>query len=99
METLLQILPLTIYLLLIILIIIGIVLGIKLIITIDKVDKLFDSVREELDKITPIFDTVGLLSDKISGVIGSIVSTVENLIFKIFFKNKNKVEMEREDDE
>ena len=99
METLLQVLPIIIYFLLIIIILVGIVLGIKLIITIDKVLKLVDDVNDKIEQITPVFDTIGLISDKISGILGTIVSKIENLIVKLFFKNKDKVEMESEDNE
>ena len=99
METLLQVLPIIIYFLLIIIILVGIVLGIKLIITIDKVLKLVDDVNDKIEQITPVFDTIGLISDKFSGILGTIVSKIENLIVKLFFKNKDKVEMESEDNE
>ena len=99
MEVLSQILPIIIYLLLIIVIIIGIVLGIKLIITIDKVLNLVDDVNDKVEKVTPIFDTLGLVSNKFSDVVTSVVSTVENMIYKLFLKNKNKEEMESEENE
>lgn len=99
MEFLLQFLPIIIYFLLIIVIIVGIVLGIKLIITIDKVLKLVDEVNEKVEKVTPLFDTLGLLSDKVNGIVGTVISTLENFILKLFFKNKNKEEMESEIDE
>ena len=99
METLLQVLPMIIYFLLIIIIIVGIVLGIKLIITIDKVLKIVDDINEKVERISPVFDTIGLVSDKVSGILGSLLSKIENLIVKLFFKNKNKVEMESEEDE
>lgn len=97
MEFLLQVLPIIIFFLLIILIIIGIILGIKLIITIDKALKLVDDVNAKVEQVTPLFDTLGMLSDKVSGVIGTVISTIENLVFKLFLKNKNKEEMESED--
>ena len=74
-------------------------MGIKLIITIDTVLKLVDDVNEKVEKVTPLFDTIGMVSDKVNGILGSVVSAIENLIFKLFFKNKNKVEMESEEDE
>lgn len=99
MEILLQVLPIIIYFLLIIIIVVGIVLGIKLIITIDKVVEVVDNINEKVEKVTPVFNALGLISDKASSIIGTVVSAIENLILKLFFKNKNNVEMESEKDE
>lgn len=99
MEALLQVLPIIIYFLLIILIVVGIVLGIKLIITIDKVEKIMDDVKDKIETVSPVFNVVGLVSDKLNTVVSSAVSGVENLIYKLFFKKKNKDEMESEIDE
>ncbi len=98
MEALSQALPIIIYFLLIIIIIVGIVLGIKLIITIDKVTKVIDSIDNKIEKVSPIFDTVALVSNKMSGIVSTVFGTIENLIVKLFFKNK-KEEMESDDDE
>jgi len=99
MEVLLQVLPIIIYFLLIIIIVVGIVLGIKLILTIDRVVKLVDDVSEKVEKVTPLFDALGMISDKFGSIVGTVVSAVEGLIGKLFFKNKNKVDMESEEDE
>ena len=97
MEFLLQVLPIIIYFLLIIIIVVGIILGIKLIITIDKVVKVVDDINDKVEKVSPLFDTLGMISDKVSGVIGTVFSSIENLIVKLFLKNKNKEDMESED--
>lgn len=99
MEVLLQVLPIIIYFLLIIIIVVGIVLGIKLIITIDKVVKVVDDINEKVEQVTPLFDALGMVSDKVGGIIGTVISAIENLILKLFFKKKNNVEMESEEDE
>lgn len=98
MEFLLQILPIIIYIFLIILIIVGIVLGIKLIITIDKVVKIIDDVNEKIESVSPIFNVLGMASTKVGGVIEKVINGVENLIFKLFSRNKNEDEMESEID-
>lgn len=98
MDFMLQFLPIIIYLLLIIIIIVGIVLGIKLIITIDKVIKVVDEVNEKIESVTPVFNALELVSDKMYGILGTIFGTIENLIFKLFLKNKDK-EMESDDNE
>jgi len=98
-EFLSQFLPLLIYMLLIILIIIGIILGIKLIITIDKVVKVVDDVNDKIESVSPLFNALGLISSKTGEIIEGVIGTVENLIFKLFLKNKKKDDMESEDNE
>ena len=98
MEFLSQFLPIIIYFLLIIVIIVGIVLGIKLIITMDKVLNLVDDVQDKVNKVTPIFNAFGFVSDKMSGVITTVVGSIENLISNLFIR-KRKEEMESEEDE
>lgn len=92
MEFLSQFLPIIIYFLLIIVIVIGIILGIKLIITIDKVLKIVDDVNEKIESVSPIFNCLSIASTKVSGVIEKVMSTIENLIYKLFLKNKDKDE-------
>lgn len=99
MEFLSQFLPIIIYFLLIIAIVVGIVLGIKIIITIDKVEKVVDEVATKVEKVSPLFDTLGIVSNKMSEVVGTVYQTIENLFLKLFLRNKNKEEMESEEDE
>lgn len=98
MEFLSQFLPIIIYFLLIIVIVVGIVLGIKLIITMDKVLNLVDDVQDKVNKVTPIFNAFGFVSDKMSGVITTVIGSIENLISNLFIRNR-KEEMESEEDE
>lgn len=95
MEFLSQLLPIIIYFLLIIVIVVGIVLGIKLIITMDKVTNLVDDVQDKVNKVTPIFNAFGYISDKMSGVVATVIGTIENFISNLFIKNKKE---EREDE-
>lgn len=96
MEFLLQFLPIMIYMLLIILIIVGIVLGIKLIITIDKVVKVVDDVNDKIESVSPLFNALSLASNKAGEVIEKVIGTIENLIFKLFLKNKSEEEKEND---
>jgi len=99
MEFLAHFLPIIIYFLLIIIIIVGIVLGIKLIITIDKVVKIVDDVNEKIESVSPLFNALSLASSKAGEVIEKVIGAIENLIFKLFLKNKNDEEMESGDSE
>ncbi len=94
MEALSQILPIIVYILLIVVIIIGIILGIKLIITIDKVNKVVDDVDDKVKKVTPLFDAIGIVSDKANSIVTSVVGVIESFIEKIFFKESEKDEDE-----
>lgn len=96
MEALAQVLPIIIYFLLIIVIIIGIILGIKLIITIDSIQKLIDDVNDKIEKVSPIFNFVESVTNKVGGVVGTVVSGLENVIYKLFVR---KNDMEDEEDE
>ena len=98
MEFLGSFLPIVIYILLIILIIVGIVLGIKIIITIDKVEKTVDVVNDKINKVSPVFDTLGTISHKMSDIISVVINSIENLMMRLFMKNKDR-EMESEEDE
>ena len=98
MESLSQILPIFIYVLLIVLIVVCIILGIKIIITIDKVTKVVDDVNEKIEKVTPIFNTVGMISDRMSNVLATVFGFVESLIGRLFLKNNKKNEESEEDE-
>lgn len=98
MEFLSQFLPVIIYILLIILLVVGIILGVKLIITLDKALNLVDDVQEKVNKVTPLFDAFGFVSDKMSGLITTVIGTIENFISNLLLKNKRK-EMEEDVDE
>ena len=98
MEFLSQFLPIIIYILLIIIIIVGIILGIKLIITIDKIESVVDDINEKVEKFTPLFNVVGMVSDKVTNIATSVMGTLENIISRVFLRNRNN-EMESEEDE
>ena len=57
-------------------------------------------VNEKVEKVSPIFDTLGTISDKVSNIIATVINSIENLIMKLFLRNKNNnEEMESEEDE
>lgn len=99
MDFLQAFLPIIIYILLIVLIVILIVLGIKIIITMNKVEKIVDNVNEKIERVSPLFNIIGYASDHVVGMFDRIFEVVEGLISKIFSKNKESVEMEDDKDE
>ena len=97
MEFWLSFLPLIIYILIIILLVIGIVLGIKTIITMDKVNKIVDSVNNKVESLNSIFNIVDFASDKITVFVERTIEFVSNLISKLWYKKD--IDKEDEEDE
>ena len=97
MEFWLSFLPLIIYVLIIILLVVGIVIGIKTIITMDKVDKIVDSVNNKVESLNSIFNIVDFASDKITVFIEKTVDFVSDLISKLWYKKS--IDKEDEEDE
>jgi uncharacterized protein YoxC len=61
-----QMLPIIIYILLIGLLIIGIIIGIKLIITMNKVEKIVDDVDKKVQSLNGFFNAINFATDKIN---------------------------------
>ena len=83
-----EMLPVIIYLLLIVLLIILIILGIKLIIVINKADKLVSDVQEKVNSFNSVFRLVNIISDRLSIGVTTIIDSIISLINKLFKKRK-----------
>lgn len=83
-----NILPVIIYILLIVLLIILIILGIKLIMVINKTDKLIVDVQNKVDSFNGVFKLIDLTSEKLSMGITIVAEWLINLINKVFKKRK-----------
>lgn len=90
--TIMEVLPMIIYLLLIALLIVLIIIGIKLIFIVDKADKLMDNIEQKVNVFNPVFKLVDLTSSKLTSGITSIVESVINLFNKLFKKNEESEE-------
>lgn len=91
LEFLGEFLPIVVYILLIIILIIGIILGIKLIITMDKVEKVVDDVNEKVQSLNGFFSLIDFTTDKIalfSDVVVGALSSGISKIFGLFGKKK-----------
>lgn len=90
--TLVEVLPIIIYILLIILIIVGIILGIKFIITIDKINYLVDDVTNKVKTLDTVFNMFNLVNDKLGVLTGKVSELFINLFDKIMNFKRRKVE-------
>ena len=90
--TIMEVLPMIIYLLLIALLVVLIIIGIKLIFIVDKADKLMDNIEQKVNVFNPVFKLVDLTSSKLTNGITSIVESVINLFNKLFKKNEESEE-------
>ncbi len=81
-------LPVIIYVLLIVLLIIMIILGIKLIMVVNKTDKLLVDVQDKVSSFNGVFKLIDLTSEKLSIGITSIIEGIISLINKLFKRKK-----------
>lgn len=91
-ETLNAVLPIFIYALLIVLLVIGIILGIKLIITVDKVNKIMDDVSEKLSLLDNAFNLLRGVSDKVTLISSKVTDFALSIVNKIGNIRKRKDE-------
>lgn len=97
MEFLLDFLPIIIYILLIIILIVGIILGIKMLITLDKVEKVVDSVNNKVETLNGFFHIIDYTTDKIAIASDKLVEGVTSFIKKLIFSKKKQKQTEEED--
>ena len=90
MEFWLTFLPIVIYVLLIALLVIGIVLGIKTIITMNKVEKVVDSISEKVESLNSVFSFIGWTTDHISAFTDRVVDTVSGIFGRLFLRKRKK---------
>lgn len=91
MEFLASFLPIIIYILLIVLLVVGIILGIRLIITIDKVNIIMDSVNDKLTALDGVFNIVKTVNNKFNLITDKISDVVMSLFSKLpIFKNRKE---------
>ncbi|MBE6148412.1 MAG: hypothetical protein E7167_02835 [Firmicutes bacterium] len=86
MEVLNQVLPIVIYILLIGLLVIGIIIGIKLIITMNKVEKIIDNVENKVNSLNGVFNIIEMASGKITGVYERIIDIITGVVNKLFLR-------------
>lgn len=81
-----------------ILLLVLICLGIKLMITLNKVDKLVDDITDKSKSLDGLFGTIDKLTDAISSVNDKVIAIVFNSITSLTKKIKKKKERKDEDE-
>lgn len=90
MESLNLFLPVLLYTFGIILLIVLIILGIRLIMILDKFDRVVDNIEGKVNSLNSFFSIIDKATDSIALISDSVVNTVASLVFKIFKKKKGK---------
>ncbi len=73
-----------------ILLIVLIILGIKLIITLDKIEKVADNINTKVDSLNGLFSVIDFTTDKISAFGDKVVEGVTYLVQKVFNRKKEE---------
>ena len=73
-----------------ILLLVLIILGIKLIITMDKVNKLVDNINTKVNSLNGLFSVIDFTTNKLTMVSDKIADAVTSLIKKIFNRKKEE---------
>lgn len=66
-----------------------IVLTIKLIITMDKIEKVVDNITVKVKSLDGVFEVASLVSNKVTFVTDKVVDIISMIIDKIFNKRKD----------
>ena len=87
-----EVLPVILYILGSVLLVALIVLTIKLIITMNKIEKVVDNITVKVKTLDQLFDILGLVTGKITAVTDRVVDGVTLLIEKIFKRKGDKLD-------
>lgn len=79
-----DVLPVVLYLLGSVLLVTLIILTIKLIITMNKIEKVVDNITVKVHTLDELFNVIGLVTGKITTITDRVVDSVALLIEKVF---------------
>lgn len=88
--TVVEVLPVILYILGAILLSALIVLTVKLIITMNKIEKVVDNITVKVQTLDTLFDMIGLVTGKFTSITDKVVDTVALLIEKIFKRKEEE---------
>lgn len=98
MQFWLDFLPLIIYILLIIILLVGIILGIRLIMTLNKVEKVVDDVKDKVETLNGFFHIIDYTTDKIALATDKVVDAIAGFVSKIIFNKKKNKKLEKDEE-
>ena len=87
--TFMEVLPMIVYLLLIVLLVVLIILGVKLIMVVNRTDKLLEDVQNKVSSFDNIFRIIDFTSAKLTTSVSSVIDIVVGFVKKIFNKRKD----------
>lgn len=90
--TIAEILPVVLYILGSILLVALIVLTIKLIITMNKIEKIVDNITDKVKVFDELFNLIGLITGKFTAITDKVIDSVALLIEKVFKRKEEKNE-------
>ncbi len=90
MESLIEVLPVILYILAIVLVCVFIVLGIKLIRTVDKTNDILEDVERKTKSLNGLFNVIDGVTDTLAVFSDTVVASITGIIGKIFPKRKKK---------
>lgn len=88
--TVVDVLPVILYILGAILLSALIVLTVKLIFTMNKIEKVVDNITVKVQTLDTLFDMIGLVTGKFTSITDRVVDTVALLIEKIFKRKEEE---------
>ena len=89
-----EVLPIILYILGSILLVVLIILGIKLIITMDKIDKVVDNISAKAESLNGVFSIIDSTTNKLALISDKMADTITSLVRKIFNRKKEEEENE-----
>ena len=87
-----EILPVVLYILGAILLVALIVLTIKLIITMNKIEKVVDNITVKVKTLDELFNVIGIVTGKFTAITDKIVDSIALLVEKIFKGKGDKID-------
>ena len=84
-----EVLPVILYILGAILLVALIALTVRLIITMDKIEKIVDNITVKVKSLDGVFEVASLVSNKVTFVTDKVVDIISMIIDKIFNKRKD----------
>lgn len=100
MEALMEILPVTLYVLAIVLVVVLIIAVVRFIQTMDKVNIILDDVEKKTKSLNGIFSIIDTVTDSLSIFSDTLVEGITSIVAKVFRKRrKNKKREESLEDE